>query len=371
MKITPIVRQLNSYLPFYTDKFTDTVNIVSATQLGGIATITTSIPHNLSLNQQILITEIRPLIEISNVSIINTNQLLIQTNIDNGLVDSFDFLTLKDKLSQIPNLYTTLFPDIEFNGSFPILNVSNRFNVICQLPFTPSSTPSFYGYLIKYAFNTYVGVKKITNVVSSTQFQYVVNPSESAITTNSGLIHYNSRISGVIDIDSADASYTKQSSSNYWLFVTQNSSYSSKNRQILNDGLDNVTTGVEYRQRMIESINVFIFVPISDQLSSRSAVDSLEDVKVALFKTLLRFKLPNQYDTTSSFQLYFDSTNLVANRKSYMIQQFIFESEYDLTYYDGFDPNLYTPFRNINGTSSIKGNELTWGVDLDDDLSYN
>lgn len=368
MKIAPIINQLATYLPFHTDKFTDSISVISASQLGGVATIETSEPHNLAIGQVVLTTEIIPLVEISAVSLINEDQLLISTLSDNGLVDTFDFLTTKSIDFETPKLYMTGFANVVYNGSFPIISVSNRYRATCQLPSIPVSPPALGGKLLHYAANGYVGVKTVTAIITPTTFQFAIDAGQPPTTLNSGTLHLNARISGAIDVIRAEDSYTKQPSNDYWLFVTQNDSFASKNRNVLNDGLDNSTMGTEYRQRLVESINVFVFVPTSGQLSAREAVDSLEDIKVALFKTLLRFNAPIQYDAKSSFQLYFDSTNVVTYTTSYLVQQFIFQAEYDLTYFDGFDPNIYRPFRNIDGISIINSNQLGWGIDLDGDV---
>ena len=368
MKITPIINQLATYLPYHTDKFTDSLNIVSATQQNGIATIQTDTPHNLNQGAAILLTNIEPLIQINSAYLLTGNQLSINTTLDNGLVDSFDFFTNKSKNFGVAKLYLTGFDEPQFNGAFPIISVPNRFNVVCQLPDEITSPPNNFGQLIKYAANAYVGKKTITNVVNDTTFQFVIESSAPQITSNSGKIHYHARISGVVNIERAIESYTREEKDKYWLFVSQNESVGSKNRQILNDGLDSVTNGAEYRQALIDSINVFVFVPTSDKISGAYYVDDLENIKIALFKALLRFNAPQQYSANSVFQLYFQSTSLFAYSKAYMIQQFIFESEYYLTYFDGFSPDFYTPFRDIYGDANAPA--LSWNVDLDDDLNY-
>ena len=53
MRIAPIVNQLAAYLPFFTDKFTDTVNIVNASQTGGVATVVTDTAHGLSVGSSV------------------------------------------------------------------------------------------------------------------------------------------------------------------------------------------------------------------------------------------------------------------------------------------------------------------------------
>ena len=367
MRIAPIVNQLAAYLPFFTDKFTDQLTIVSASQSGGVATIETSTPHGFVVGSPFVATGIVPLIPITSFTIINTNQVVVGTALDNGLISTYDFLTNKPIDFEIPNLYVQGVVEPEYNGAFPIVDVPNRNRAIYQLPADPTTPPTVSGDLLRYAANGYVGFKTVSSVINTTTFEYLIESNQPETTTNSGTIHTAARISGAVDLTRMEESYTRQGSDQFWLFVSQNESFASKDRNTLNDGLTTIKSSVEYRQRLIDSINVFIFVPTSDQLSGRLAIDELEDVKKALFKTLVRFNAPIEYDAQSSFQLFFDSTNTVGYTTSYLIQQYIFAANYDLTYYDTFDGALYAPFRNINATSIINGQDFIWNADLDVD----
>lgn len=370
MRITPIVNQLATYLPFFTDKFTDQLTIIGASQSGGTATIETSTPHGFSVGSTFVSTGIVPLVPITGLSLINTDQVVVRTTSDNGLTDTWDFLTNRPKNIAIPNIYTEGITDPFYNGAFPIVSVPNRFAAVYQLPSVPALSPIVSGNLLHYAANGYVGFKTVTNVVNTTTFEFAIDANQPETTLNTGFVHTRARISGVVDLDRAEESYTRQGSDQYWLFVTQNDSFASKDRNTLNDGLTTITSSIEYRQRLIDSINVFVFVPTSEQLSGRAAIDSLEDIKKALFKSLLRFNAPIEYDAQSSFQLFFDSTQTVGYTTAYLIQQFIFAGDYDVTYYDTFDSGLYSPFRDINAVSLINGADYIWNIDLDVDPDF-
>lgn len=370
MRIAPIVNQLAAYLPFFTDKFTDTLDIISASQSEGIATIETSTPHGLVVGSTFVATGIVPLIPVNNLTLINTDQVIVRTLLDNGLVSTYDFKTNKPKNVAPPNLYIQDVIEPAYNGEFPIVDVPNRFAAIYQLPTAPVLPPKASGNLLRYAANGYVGLKTVTNVIDTTTFEYAIDSNQPETTTNTGLIHTKARISGVVDLTRAEDSYTRQGSDQYWLFVTQNDSFASKDRNTLNDGLTTIKSTVEYRQRLIDSINVFVFVPTSEQLSARAAIDALEDIKIALFKTLVRFKAPIEYDAQSSFQLFFDSVNTVGYTTAYVVQQFIFQGDYDITYYDTFDSGLYSPFRDITASSLINGENYLWSSNLDVDPDF-
>ena len=105
-------------------------------------------------------------------------------------------------------------------------------------------------------------------------------------------------------------------------------------------------------------------------MSARAAIDELESVKVALFKALVGFQAPIEYDAGSSFQLFFDSVTTVAYNTAYVVQQFIFQGNYDVTFYDTFDGALYAPFRDITATTLINGQDFLWSPNLDVDQEF-
>jgi hypothetical protein len=369
MKLQPIINQLAVYLPFATTRFTDQLTIIGASQTGTTVTIETSIDHNLTVGDTIVVTDIVIKIPIISITLNSSdNTITVRTSLDHGLTDSFDFSSNQPKTSKFTPTVTLIdVSESEYNGTFNIINVPNRNVFVAQLVNVPVSPPSNDGYSLRYSFSDYNGVKVVSNIISSAEFEYTVNLSSDTETTNSGLIHTSPRISGAIDLTRAEESYTKQVSGKYWLFVSQGSSVASKNREFLNDSVDMWGSGIDYRQRVLETINVFIFVPTSDQLSGRSGIDSLEDIKLALFKSLIRFRPPSIYNSGSSFALTYNSSQTIVYNTAYIIQQYSFDAAFDITYYDTFIPNVYVPFRNIEGISTINNGEYDWNVDLDVD----
>ena len=329
MKLKPLVNQLAAFLPFNSNFFTDANTLTSLVRSGSVATATTLTPHGLVIGQPVVVTEAVELVTITSLSLDTaTNQVTARTSADHGLSLGMNF-----KTRSITDLTVTLqdVTDAEYNGEFKLLQVPNRTAFIFQMPFTPANDPPNDGNVLNYAANFFIGSKEVTAVPSTTDFQYAISTSASLTTTNSGSVHFNFRISAAADIDRATDSYTKQGSDKYWLIVTPNASVVSKNRDILNDS---VTTyrrnGQVFRQRLIESVNMYVFAPTSNELSGRVAIDNLEDVKIALFRTILRFPTAPQYDadddTDNQFVFTYNSSQIVDYNTAVITFQFIFDT---------------------------------------------
>lgn len=374
MKLKPLVNQLSEFLPFNSNLFTNINTIISLIRSGSLATVTTANAHGLGVGQVIVITGAVEFVPITSLSLnTETNQVTVRTGtIDHGLSLGMNF-----KTRSTTDLTVTLqdVSDSEYNGEFTLLQVPNRNAFIFQMPFTPANDPPNDGAVLNYAANFFTGLKQVTSVPTTTAFQYTISTSASTNTTDSGSVHSNWRISGAVDLERATDSYTKQAIDKYWLFVTPNASVVSKNRDILNDS---VTTyrrnGQVFRQRLIESVNMYVFAPTANDLSGRVAIDDLEDVKVSLFKTILRFPTAAQYDadnqTDNQFVFTYNSSQVVAYNTAFITFQFIFDTNYDITYHDTFNSNQYAPFRNIQGESIINTQDFIWNIDLDSDPDF-
>jgi hypothetical protein len=367
MRIIPIVNQLAKYLPSYTQKFTTTFNIIGATQANGTATITTQEPHNLSVGAYVGINGIVPYIPITELYPLNqsTTDIEIKTTIDNALTSQFDF-KLKQPYTITPPkayLYNSVTPAL--NGGFDIIGIPNRYTAQVSGPTGLIYPIVELGYIEKYAYNTYNGVKTITAVQDSTMFSYTVSNTEPTLTNNSGTYYTTPRIAGCVNLDRAIKLYTAQNDGNYWMFVSPAESLASKDPYTLNDGLASLNLGVEFRQKLIDSINIDVFMPTTSTINAATVIDDAETIKIALFKSLLRFTAAQQYNAPSIFQMVFDSSFLQAYEKAYLIYRYTFQTRYDVTYYDTFNGNEFYPFRDIIGDTEVSNNQYLWNVNLD------
>lgn len=373
MKLKPIVNQLSSYLPFYSSYFSDTTTISSVSFSNGTVTIVTDDSVSLEIGQYVFITDVVPLVTIQNLTVINENQLLIETSIDNGLTTTFDFKTQisRTPTGNIPKAYLRGFTDTQYNGSFSIVDVPNRFNVIVQLPFTPTTMPAIEGFIEKYAANNYDGYHAVSSVINDTTFTYEIDPTAIPITTNEGIVNYNIRISAAINIERVLKSYTAQNPSKYWLFACPDRIRVSKDRNIPNDSLTVFRLGQSLRQLLIEPFYLYVVVPTSTQLSAADAYDSLNDVLYSILKSLLLFNTPSQTAVNSLYTLCFDNMDVFEYNTSYLVGVYSFFGNSVLTYRDSFNYKTNAPFRDVDMTMNVEGKELTANINIDVNPQYN
>jgi len=373
MKLKPIINQMAKFLPFFSDKFTDIATISSISAASGIVSVTTTAPHNLSVSETVVISDVVEQVVIDSLELdAATNQVTCRTSVDHGLVENFNFKTRKttDVTVEISGVF-----DIGFNGTFELVSVPNRFAFIYQLTADPAGPPTGTGILADYTFNIFNGAQIVASVPSTTTFTYAISSTATILTFNTGKTHSNFRISASVNLERILASYTKNAPDKWWLFITQNSSVASKNREILNDSITTYRVNHQtYRQRLIESLNMFVIVPTADELSARNAIDELEDVKVAIFQSFLRFPASAQYDadngTDNQFVYTYNSSEVIFYNTSFVVYQYIFDTNYDVTYFDTFSPNLFAPFRDIAMTQAINDFDFVSNIDLDVDPDF-
>lgn len=373
MKIKPIVNQMAQFLPQLSNKFTDVSTVSSASATGGIATIVTAVAHNLSIGQSVVMSGVVQQIVIDSLTLDSaTNQVTARTSVDHGLTETFNFKTHKttDITVEISGV-----AEAEYNGTFELVRVPNRFAFIYQLPATPGSPPTGTGIVANYTLNVFNGAKTVLTVPNTTTFTFAVSSTDVISTFDTGSVHSNFRITGAINLDRILESYTKQLPNEWWLFIAPNSSVASKNREILNDSVTTYRQNHQtFRQRLIETLDMFVLVPTSDEISARNAIDELEDVKVAIFQSFLRFPASIQYDADSGdgdqFVYWYNSSSIAAYNTAFLVFQYTFETNYDVTYFDTFIAAFFSPFRDIDLTQSINDGEWSAEINLDVDPDF-
>lgn len=312
MKLKPIVNQIARYLPFFTDYFSDSEVIRNADKVpippGQFsAYIRVQNFTEFRVGQYVFIKDLVGYIPIVSVTLVNTNQLIVHTATDHKLNTTFDF-KLQEGLDRIqhPNAYFYFYEEERYNGAFQIIDVPNRNYFTIQLPFTPTTPPvGRIGRLLQHATNYYEGYHKITTVEYPDAFYYPIDASAPVNTNNSGTCVTNLRISASIDIDRFLQSYTKQAINKYWLVVCPDRIRVSKDRRIPNDSLTVNHYGQNFRQLTIEPFYIYIVIPVSHQLSAREAYDSLYDIRLALFKSLLLYDPETDLSSDNNYLIYF------------------------------------------------------------------
>jgi hypothetical protein len=368
MKIGPVIQQLREELPNYTDKFSTISSVDSLVTSGTTATATTTTAHGLSTGNQVYISGAVDQAIITSLDLVD-NVATARTASDHGLLIDFDFNTQ----STDPDVRVIGANESEFNGIFELLSVPNRTSFTYAIQ-SPDATATGTIRSFDYSSYRFFGAKQIT-VTSPTEFTFTVTSGYDGDIGGTILVHSAIRISGAATLDRADQSYTKYGEDQYWAFVIGGTTTSSKDRNILNDSVATSSRGVRYRLRLIDDFSIAVFAPSSSSISARAQYDDLEDIKINLFQSLLRFVPEQQYVSEENFEITFFNSEIASYNTSYIVGSYSFQVLQDVTYGDTIKNRTFFPARDIDYTMGIDfdgadGDDLEFSIDLDDDPDF-
>ena len=347
IKAQTIIQQLQAVLPLHTTLFNkNTFSVTSLTISGSTVTATTSVAHELTTNDLVTIKDAKTPIDVStltfvaNVGIGNTGGVVTAiTSTNHDFTEGFD-----------QDVIMVGAVETEYNGTFDLATTVNRKKLtylIATNPTTPATGSPQVLHEFAGAAGGYNGVKTIT-VTGATTFTYAVtqtitNDAQGTITAANGL-----RISGAVSMEKAIGAYTAQSLNKLWGFVVLGDPFTSKDRHVSTDAISTLAPGDEYRQRVIVPFSVFIITPSTDGVVGREARDLMEDVRVALYKSILRV----QFDSVLSEATVYVSTasgdRFVGFSNAYYIHEFEFMTVVDIVIEDTVDPAYSVAFRDID-----------------------
>lgn len=362
MKAEEVVALLQANIPPLNSSFSTNVSVLTLENLSGnIATVTTSTDHNLSVGN------------IFSISGAQSN-ITIGTLTRNGIVGTL----VTDEDHDVTNSLKTIEIDganeANFNGTFTIINVDNRRTIKFEMVDTGATVGTGSPLLIngQSVFRGYNGVFPVASVVNPTQFTYVLESSGLEPATGTIVLSNKIRISAGGSIERLVELYTKQSLNNNWMFVVLGDVIANKSRHIISDGVDNLNRGQQgegFRQQIIQTISIYIFIPTSEKFTSREARDESEDLFEVICQSVLFFRF-NSGLSAGGFNgsLIFVNHGIFAYNAAFYIHQYTFEQMVDLTFLDtvGYDEDV--AFRNINliMNQSTGTETFTAAIDLDE-----
>lgn len=360
MKASDAIKQLQAILPTVTSDFNEQIGIVSIIPVGTTATATTVVAHDLAVNDVVNITGAISPVAITSIDRVGTVATAVTTT--NHDITEND-LTTEVTLSGSN--------ESEFNGTFPFLSATNRRTFQFTVPDAGATSatgspiledpPSAFGYN---------GLITVTNVPTPTTFDYVLPLALTEPAVGTGFVNTNIRVTGAASIDRAIDMYTKQADSDsLWAFVVLGDTVASKDRNTRNDATTSAAPGSDRRQQIFQTFAVYIFKPVTDELSAREAADDMEDVMRDLFKSLLFWKAPTNLSANSGLGVTFVSHGIFQYNTAFYVHEFQFQLVTDITQNDTVDPDFNVAFRDISLTmkTSFGTEQMTAQIDLDDD----
>jgi hypothetical protein len=363
MEAEDVVRQLMARMPQLTDLFSTNIDALGLTSSG--TTVTANVPaHGLTVGSLFAIEGAHancPIASIVRVGTVAT----VTTSVNHDL--TFDIQQQRIlKTQNKPPLSVDLkgATESEFVGNFELLSVPNRTNftvrvddagpsnssgspyVIDGVSFSPSST-SF----------SYNGTFNVSAVVDVDNIQYETPksfPLPADITDGEIKLKKDFQISRSATFERAKAAYTSQKGVNakkIWLFVVTDDIAASKDRHTQSDGVAVIGRQNDPRQQVLFPVSVFAFRNVTTEIAGAETKDLMNsDILSALFQSLLGSKIPTPLKSGTVNQLVFVQAGLFDYDSSFYAHAFQFERISDISFEDtvGYSPDV--AFRDITFT---------------------
>lgn len=364
MKAADIVNQLHVLIPQVTDFFTENTSVTGITRAGTVLTVTCAVNHGLIIGD---------IAAITGATTVITAASLTRSGVMGTIVTALDHDLTNGIASTITISGAT---ESEFNRTFTVINVDNRttirFEMVDAGPTTATGTP-----VLEDAESALRQINKTYNVEtvpSPTVFTIEQSDTDMEDPIGTIILRGKPRISAGVNPQRMVEAYTEQEVDDYWLFVSLEDVPASKSRSVKSDAIDNLTSGDNFRQQIIQSFSLYVFIPSQEDLSDADARDQAED----LFRPLCQSVLASRFDSglhvgkkgACQFVIHGTfSTNSAVYVHAYNFQQVV-----DLYEQDTVGPDLDVAFRNLSftltpgfpGPATPDAPSLTGTLDLDD-----
>ena len=364
--ITPseIVRQIKTYLPLFTDRFTELLPVTSATVDASNIVTVLSPAHGKTPGQSVIVsggTTRNPL----STSALSADELRVTftTKYDHDLIrpsQPLDDLTLT--LAGFGNVWDDV---------FDIIDVPNRRNFTVLLPDGETVAPPVdeSQYLIDTRTGL-AGVQVIATVPSVGVFTIDlagVPPLPPGQVDGLSIIS-GFRVSAAADFKRAQAVYAKQDSGNDYLFVIMTDGDISKDRHTLNDGVAGMNSQDMNLIRMLRNFSTVVFIPTGDDLSGANAQDAAyNEIYAALLSTLFGYE---QSDQVIKYGAVPSGDGPAEYNTAYYAHTYDWQIPGSITYQDGFLQQPDVAFRDIAQTLRMFNDaeaEMIVNINLDEE----
>lgn len=368
MKAQDIVNLLSKTIPKYTAAFSNSVNIDSIIPSGSTATVTTAVAHNMTDGQNIAILGADAPVQIASLSRVTTFAT-IETVQDHDLT-----LSERDKINGGKTVTLSGATESEFNGTFSLLEVTNRRKIIIAVADSGATSISGSPLIDDANGGIFNGLFAIFNVTSIT-FDYTLPVTYTLPAAGSAVAQASIRVGMVLDINQyLTDSYTASPVGEDHLIVQLGDVTRSKNKNETSDASDSSVSEYSYTPTFIQTFAVYIIQNMTNTLGGAEARDLVESVYIpALFKALERVKLDtgfafSQYRTTCTEHGVFHFGVEESKGKALYIHEVVFEQLAVLDKVsDTVAPDDDVAMRDVDYTisSDLGTGTLTANVDLD------
>ena len=363
-----IVLALQARIPFLTDDFTESVGISSVVVAGMTVTVTTLAAHGLSTGNPVNISGVISPVTIASIDRVATVATIV-TNEDHDFT-----LSEREKAKGIDKqVIISDATEAEFNGSFKLLNVTNRRTIDVEVVDAGPATATGFPILengINSAFG-YDGFYSVT-VISGTVFTYQLSKTLTidGIVDASSKVVISYRIARVASLDRAVLAYTKQNIDDDFLFVVVGDVVANKDRNTQTDASHTDVGGDYYRQQLNQQCAVYLAQNATDGVASGRQRDKAEAIAPLIFKSILLQAFDTGFTVSERSKLTFVSHGFIETglEPPVNMHEYIFEQNAELYLDDTIGAPDDVAFRDVDFifNNQIGDEEFTGSVDLDE-----
>ncbi len=367
MRGSDIVTQLALLLPQLTDEFTNEISVNTLVRSGTVVTANCDEEHGLSPGDAVVIVGSVVPIPISSLTRSGTTGTLVTTtDHDRTLNLGSTVATNLDTDVEISGAV-----EAEFNGTFPIIQVTNRRGITFTMPDSGATDATGSPVLenSESQLRDYNSAYSVLEVPSSVSFTFTQTVTSLPNPIGTIVARSKARVSSGVSITRLVASYTEKAVNELWLFVVLEDAVASKSRSIRSDAVDNLQRGSEFRQQVVQPFTIYIFVPATSFIGGQEARDLAEDLFRPICRSLLFSKFDSGLFVGKQGPVQFVSHGVFDYNTAVYVHAYGFQQVADLVFDDTIGPDLDVAFRdmdltfdpNLGGTT-----KLTATIDLDD-----
>ena len=362
--ITPgeIVSQLKKYLPIFTDRFTESLAVTSASVDASNIVTVASVAHGKTPGQPVVVSSGTTRNPLSASELVGTTHVKFTTKYDHDLIRPS--LPLDDQTITLDGFGSV------WDDTFDIIDVPNRRTFVVLLPDGETTAPAVNE--TQYLIDTrtgLAGVQVVATVPTVNSFTFDLSgvpPLPPGPVDGLGIIS-GFRISAAADFKRAQAVYTKQSAGDDYLFVIMTDGDISKDRHTLNDGVAGMNRQDMNLLRMLRNFSTVVFIATGDDLSGANAQDAAySEIYSALLSTLFGFE---QTDQVIKYGAVPTGDGVSEYNTAYYAHVYDWQIPGSITYQDGFLQQPDVAFRDIAQTLKLFNDaeaEITVNINLDD-----
>lgn len=366
MRTSEVVELLQKELPKRTNLFSESVSITSLTRSGATVTAVTGSPHGASSGDYALIRnakELNPIVSLTFADGIAVAETQNRHDLTEPTVNMIRF----------GNIHDFNFADVsgadqsEYNSRILVNSVPNRKNFTYPVTGSPASPAT--GSPVMLQEGGYNGRFEIT-VIDPITFTYQI--SGTPISPAGGIViaEFKPRITAEASLENALRAYTKQAVNKYYLFAILGDVVISKDRSILTDASSENSNQNEIRDRLIEPLKLFVFVPRTTSYSARPYRDEMEDMRGFIYHSMAGHIFGSALIESPWCKISPTGDRFVseASTDAIYIHEFSFQRVVDVTYGDTVGPPDTVAFRDVSleSTFDFGTGEMTTDVDLDE-----